>query len=61
MSRAFDAKHVALKAHPEDRAAAVDLFLGYLDISHSDFKYEFNQSAEEYIFGDVVIGYDDYE
>ena len=52
MSRAFDAKQHALAAHKEDRDKAVGLFLDYLDISESDFEYEFNQSAEAYIFGD---------
>ena len=52
MSRAFDAKQQALSAHPDDKESAVDLFLGYLDCSESDFEYEFNQSAEKYIFGD---------
>jgi len=51
MSRAFDAKQAALSAHPDDRELAVDLFLGYLDVSEGDFEYEFNQSPEVYIFG----------
>lgn len=51
MSRAFDAKQQALSAYHDDKVMAVDLFLNYLDISESDFMYEFNQSAEEYIFG----------
>ncbi len=51
MSRAFDAKQEALSAYPDNRDKAVNLFLGYCDISESDFKYEFNQSPETYIFG----------
>lgn len=51
MSRAYDAKQHALKAYPDDREKAIDLFLDYCDISESDFEYEFNQSPEEYIFG----------
>ena len=52
MSRAFDAKQSALAAYSDDKEAAVDLFLGYLDCSESDFEYEFNQTAEQYIFGE---------
>lgn len=52
MSRAYDAKHEALAVHPKDREAACSLFLGYLDCSEDDFRYEFNQSVERYIFGD---------
>lgn len=51
MSRAYDAKQEALKAYPEDNERAVNLFLNYLGCSDDDFKYEFNQSAEQYIFG----------
>lgn len=51
MSRAFDARQEALDAHPEDKEKAVRLFLTFLNISESDFTYEFNQTAEEYIFG----------
>ena len=51
MSRAFDAKQEALQAYPDCKESAVDLFLGYLDCSEDDFEYEFNQSAEQYIFG----------
>lgn len=51
MSRAYDAKQQALSAHKDCEESAVDLFLGYLDISEDDFEYEFNQSAKEYIFG----------
>lgn len=54
MSRAFDAKQEALSAHPENREDAIDLFLGYMDLSENEFKYDFNQSAEEYIFGDEL-------
>ena len=52
MSRAYDAKQAALAAHPDNKEDAVDLFLGYIDCSEDDFKYEFNQSAEQYIFGE---------
>ena len=51
MSRAYDAKQSALIAHKDDKEAAIDLFLGYLDCSEDDFEYEFNQTAEQYIFG----------
>ena len=51
MSRAFDAKQHALAAHSDDKENAVYLFLDFLDCSESDFEYEFNQTAEEYIFG----------
>lgn len=51
MSRAFDARQHANKAHPDNKEEAVRLFLDYLDISESDFTYEFNQTPEEYIFG----------
>jgi len=50
MSRAYDARQHAIVAYPEDREAAVSLFLNFLDISEEDFSYEFNQTAEEYIF-----------
>jgi len=52
MSRAFDAKEQAIAAYPNDKEKAIDLFFSYLDCSESDFEYEFNQTAEEYIFGD---------
>lgn len=51
MSRAYDARQEALNAHPESREEGVSLFLGYLGCSESDFKYEWSQSAEEYIYG----------
>lgn len=54
MSRAYDAKQAALKAYPNDREAAVDLFMGYLECGESDFIYEFNETPEEYIFGKDV-------
>ncbi len=56
MSRVFEAKQEALSEHPEDREKAIDLFLGYIYLSESNFKYDFNQSAEEYIFGDELVG-----
>ena len=52
MSRAYEAKQAALKAYSDDKESAVDLFLEYLDMGPEDFIYEFNRSAEEYIFGD---------
>ena len=54
MSRAYDAKQVALEIYKatKNRDQTVDLFLGYIDISESDFVYEFNQTPEKYIFGD---------
>jgi len=55
MSRAYDAKHAALLAYPDDREAAIDLFLGYCEISESDFEYEFSESVEKYIFGDEIL------
>jgi len=51
MSRAYDAKQEALAAHSDNKEDAVNLFLGYLDCSEDDFEYEFNQTAECYIFG----------
>ncbi len=51
MSRAYDAKQAALKAYPEDRQAAVDLFIDFLGMDSVDFEYEFNMTEEEYIFG----------
>lgn len=50
MSRTYDAKQTALLAYPDDKEAAVVLFLEYLNTSASDFKYEENQTAEEYLF-----------
>lgn len=51
MSRAYDAKQAALKAYPEDRESAVDLFISFLDMDTVDFEYEFNMTEEEYVFG----------
>lgn len=51
MSRQYDAKQEALKAYPDDVEAGVDLFLGYLDASEEDFRYEEGMSAAEYIYG----------
>lgn len=51
MSRQFDAKQEALKAHPHDQMAGVDLFLGYLDATEGDFRYEEGMSPAEYIYG----------
>lgn len=51
MSRQYDAKQAALKAHPNHRNYAISLFLEFLDISHEDFFYSEGMTAEEYIFG----------
>jgi hypothetical protein len=55
MSRAYDAKQAALKAHPDDREAAIDLFEGFLNMDVCDFEYEFGESMEKYIFGDEQL------
>jgi hypothetical protein len=55
MSRAYDAQQAALKAHPDDREAAIDLFIGYLNFDLCDFEYEFGMSVEKYIFGDEKL------
>ena len=52
MSRAYDAKQQALKAYPNDREAACDLFVEFLDMGQSDIEYELGESVEKYIFGD---------
>jgi hypothetical protein len=52
MSKQFDAKQAALKAYPEDREAAVDLFVGYIGIDIDEIEYENGMTCEEYIFGD---------
>ena len=52
MSRAYDAKHAALGTHGNDRENAVFVFLYLLGLSQSDFEYEFNRTAEEYIYGE---------
>jgi len=51
MSRPYDAKQAALKAHPSNRKDAISLFLEYLNVSHEDFFYSEGMTAEEYIFG----------
>lgn len=51
MSRTFDARQHALKAHRNNKEEAVQLFLDYLNISREDFEYEENCSPETYIFG----------
>ena len=51
MSRQFDAKHIALGAHPHDQDAGVELFLQFLDVSEKDFIYEEGMTAKEYIYG----------
>lgn len=52
MSRAYDAKQAALSAHPENREAAIDLFIGYINMDCSDIEYELGMPVEEYIFGE---------
>ena len=52
MSRAYDAKQTALAAYPDDREAAIDLFIGYCDMGMSDLEYELGVSVEKYIYGD---------
>ena len=52
MSRAYDAKQMALQAYPTQREDAIDLFMGIIDISEDDFEFEFNQTPEQYLFGD---------
>jgi hypothetical protein len=51
MSRLYDAKHEALKAHPNDEEAAIDLFVGYVGMDMSDIEYELGESVRDYIFG----------
>ena len=51
MSRAYEAQQAALKAHPADKDAAVDLFLGFVGMDCSDVEYELGMTVEEYIFG----------
>jgi hypothetical protein len=53
MSRAYDAKQHVLEAYPDDRGAAISLFLDYIDMGEGDFKYEFDETPEEYIFGSI--------
>jgi hypothetical protein len=52
MSKQFDAKQAALKAYPEDREAAIDLFVGFIDMDIDEIEYENGMTCEEYIFGD---------
>ena len=52
MSRQYDAKQAALAAYPNNREAAVDLFIGYCDVDEGDIEFELGQSIEKYIFGD---------
>ena len=54
MSRQFDAKQQALSAYPDDREAAIDLFIGYMGMDCSDIEYELGMSVEKYIFGDEI-------
>ena len=50
MSRVYDAKQAALAAYPNDREAAIELFLSFLDTTREDIEYEQNQTIEEYLF-----------
>lgn len=54
MSKVYDAKQAVLKAHPVDRDAGVDLFYTIIDMDECDFEYEFDESAEKYIYGDEL-------
>jgi hypothetical protein len=56
MSRAYDAKKHALAAYPDDREAGVSLFMGFIGISEDDFEYEFDETPENYIYGDNETG-----
>ena len=51
MSRQYDAKQEVLKAYPDDVQAGVEMFLGYLDASASDFEYEEGMTPAAYIYG----------
>ena len=51
MSRVYDAKTAALAAYPNRCQDGVDLMLGYLEISESDFKYDMCCTPEEYLYG----------
>ena len=53
MSRAYDAKQFTIAAFPIREDGAVEFFLDWLDMSESDFTYEFKMSASDYIYGDV--------
>lgn len=55
MSRVYDAKQVALAAHPDDRETAIELFIGYCDMDESDLAYDLGMSIEKYIFGDEKL------
>jgi len=52
MSRAYDARQAAIAAYPNDKESGVMLFLGFLGCSERDFKYENNQTAEQYVYGE---------
>ena len=52
MSRVYDAKQVALKAYPNHKGDAVDLFLNYIEMMQEDFEYEFDETPEQYIYGE---------
>ena len=54
MSRQYEAKQQALAAFPDDREAAIDLFVGYIGMDCSDIEYELGMSSEKYIFGDEL-------
>ena len=52
MSRVYDAKQVALKSYPNHKGDAVDLFLSYIDIDAEEFEDEFDETPEQYIYGE---------
>jgi hypothetical protein len=52
MSRAYDAKQAALSAYPDDKYKAETLFLGFLGTCEDDFKHEFNQTPQQYLYGE---------
>lgn len=55
MSRAYNAKQVTLKYHPEPSYEAEELFVGYLDFDgdNEEFEYEFGVTPLEYVYGEV--------
>lgn len=52
MSRAYDGRLAALKAYPDDEEAAIDLFMEFIELSETDFIYEFSMTPRDYLFGD---------
>lgn len=49
MSRAYDMKQIALKACPNDKDAAVEMFLDILEMDEEDFEYEFCRTPHQYM------------